>query len=82
MFDISGRDNIERFADKILGELSRPFNLEGRNVAIGSSIGIATTTPTTDKQVNEDMFIERADAAMYEAKRVGKNGYRFAQTME
>jgi len=82
LFDISGRDNIERFADKVLSELSRPFNLEGHNVAIGSSIGIATTTPTTDKQVNEDMFIERADAAMYEAKRAGKNGYRFAQTME
>ncbi|MFA5170300.1 MAG: diguanylate cyclase [Sulfuriferula sp.] len=82
LFDISGRNNIESFANKVLGELSRPFNLEGHVVSISSSIGIAAATPIADSQVNEDMFIERADAAMYEAKRAGKNGYRFAQAIE
>jgi diguanylate cyclase (GGDEF)-like protein/PAS domain S-box-containing protein len=76
LFDISGRENVANMAEKILGEMSRPFDLQGQQVAIGASIGIAITAH--DRQISEDKLIERADTAMYEAKRAGKRCYRFA----
>jgi len=76
LFDISGRENIVNVVEKILSEMSRPFDLEGQHVVIGASIGIATATP--ERQISEDNLIERADSAMYEAKRAGKRCYRFA----
>jgi diguanylate cyclase (GGDEF)-like protein/PAS domain S-box-containing protein len=76
LFDISDRESIVHIADKILGAMSRPFEIEGQIAAIGASIGISTADP--EQQVNENQFIERADSAMYEAKQGGRNCYRFA----
>lgn len=76
LFDITGEENISRIADKVLGELSRPFELEGQIVSIGASIGIAIASP--GGHIRNDRLVERADSAMYEAKRAGKNCYRFA----
>jgi diguanylate cyclase (GGDEF)-like protein len=78
LFDITGRETIVHIADKILSEMSRPFDMEGQSAAIGASIGIATSIAASEGKICDDQLIERADSAMYEAKRAGKNCYRFA----
>ena len=60
-------------AQKIIKAISLPFNLEGHEVHIGISIGVAHCTEKTSK---EDALVKIADRAMYEAKLAGKNTYR------
>jgi diguanylate cyclase (GGDEF)-like protein/PAS domain S-box-containing protein len=59
-------------ARRILEAFARPFVLEGREIEIGASIGIATSMGSEDP----DRIIELADTAMYEAKHEGRG--RFA----
>ncbi len=65
------RDPIEavRVAERVQAELAAPFVVNGQEVVISASIGIASsTTPHTQA---EDL-IRDADIAMYRAKRSGK----------
>ena len=50
--------------------------IDGEPVSIGASIGIATF-PQDGKEVDE--LVQRADKALYEAKRDGRNTFRFCQ---
>ncbi len=59
-------------ARRILDAFAQPFVLEGREIEIGASIGIATSMGSEDP----DRIIENADTAMYEAKHEGRG--RFA----
>lgn len=59
-------------ARRILDAFAQPFMLEGREVQIGASIGIATSIGAEDPA----QIIENADTAMYEAKHEGRG--RFA----
>lgn len=59
-------------ARRILEALNEPFHLEGREVRLGASIGIATSVGTADPL----QLVEQADTAMYEAKHEGRG--RFA----
>jgi diguanylate cyclase (GGDEF)-like protein len=77
LFDVPDKESVVGIAEKILNRLSLPFDLGGHPVAIGSSIGIATFRPETANCDNR--LAERADKAMYAAKRAGKNCYRFAE---
>lgn len=76
LYDVEGQEDAAHVAGKIIAELSAPFQLENLQIQIGASLGIAISQP--DEQ--EDQLIQRADAAMYQAKREGKNTFRFAQT--
>ncbi len=46
------------------------FNLEGRSVKVTISIGISTSIDSSDGKEN---LIERADQALYHAKKNGRN---------
>jgi diguanylate cyclase (GGDEF)-like protein len=48
--------------------------LEGHQVAIGSSIGIAIY-PTDDQ--DSESLMKKADAALYRAKQEGRNNFQF-----
>ncbi len=61
-------------ANKVLAELSHPVNLMGKEVIVGSSIGI-TIAPHDGKDV--DRLMKNADMAMYQAKDKGRNNFRF-----
>ena len=56
-------------ADRIRALVREPVQLQGHVMAVGTSIGIATTDLPTSVTVDE--LISRADAAMYVAKRAG-----------
>ena len=55
-------------ADKILANLSRPYELHGRTLRILPSIGVAVYP---DDGADNEQLLRRADAAMYSAKRGG-----------
>jgi diguanylate cyclase (GGDEF)-like protein/PAS domain S-box-containing protein len=59
-------------ARRILDAFANPFVLDGNEVGIGASIGIATSMGSEDP----DRIIDNADTAMYEAKHEGRG--RFA----
>jgi diguanylate cyclase (GGDEF)-like protein len=59
---------------KILDELSRPFFIERHELSISCSIGISIY-PRDGKDVATLQV--NADMAMYQAKRAGRNSYRF-----
>jgi diguanylate cyclase (GGDEF)-like protein/PAS domain S-box-containing protein len=65
----SGHEAIEAVANKILLQLSQPFDLKGYSAEISCSIGIAKVlkTHTTETLVRE------ADHAMFAAKKSGRN---------
>ncbi|MBF0347585.1 MAG: EAL domain-containing protein [Magnetococcales bacterium] len=71
---IDTSDRARVVAQKIVTEMSYPFNLEGREGRIGASIGIAMV-PHDGVQV--EALIKKADTAMYYAKKQGKNGFAF-----
>jgi diguanylate cyclase (GGDEF)-like protein/PAS domain S-box-containing protein len=64
-------------AGKFIEVLTHPFQIEGREVSITVSIGIAIF-PQHGSLLEQ--LSHAADAAMYEVKQRGRNGYRFRQT--
>lgn len=72
--DIRNRENTERVAEKIISELSEPFQVAGKTLSISASIG-ASLYPS-DQKVALDL-LRTADEAMYQAKRDGKRRVKF-----
>jgi diguanylate cyclase (GGDEF)-like protein len=72
-----GKELLTQFARDIVDSLSQPIHLaSGQTAQIGASIGVARYP---GDGVTRDMLFERADEAMYEVKRRGKNNFAFAQ---
>lgn len=67
-------DDAEQMAQKILDCFKEPFNLAGKDVYAGASIGI-TLYPLDDQGPEE--LVRNADIAMYAAKEKGRNTYKF-----
>ena len=68
------RKDAEALCIRLIAVLALPFDIDGIPVCIGSSIGVATDDGTVD---NIDLLFERADSALYRAKRNGGNAFRF-----
>ncbi len=62
-------------AEKILARIADPIVLEECNIIVSASIGISIYP--NDGQ-DAEILMRQADAAMYRAKRLGKNRYEFA----
>jgi diguanylate cyclase (GGDEF)-like protein/PAS domain S-box-containing protein len=61
---------VEKIAEDIIAELSRPFTLsQGNTVEIGASIGISIHPKQGD---SPEILIKNADAALYRAKNNGR----------
>jgi len=60
------------FAKKILKIMDEPVAMEGRNLAVTTSIGI---TLSSIDGTNADALLQNADLAMYQAKAAGKNNF-------
>lgn len=70
---VAGEPDMRVIADKIIGSLSEPFIVEGRELYVGASVGIALYPTHGD---TAEVLLGDADAAMYAAKAVGGNTYR------
>ncbi len=71
---VAHRVAVVNVAEKIAKNISEPFVLEGRELCVGSSIGISIYP-----EHGEDfkVLLKKADAAMYSSKRNGGNSYTF-----
>jgi diguanylate cyclase (GGDEF)-like protein/PAS domain S-box-containing protein len=74
LMDATGSvDEVVVVADRILGELRRPVDVDGSAVAIGASIGIVCSMARPAQAAD---LLRDADIAMYEAKREARGSYR------
>ena len=64
-----------RVAEKVIKAVREPVEVGNRQYLLGVSIGIAVFP---DNAANAEGLLQQADIAMYEAKRVGGSGFRFA----
>ncbi|WP_426142340.1 two-component system response regulator [Pseudomonas sp. DWP3-1-2] len=67
-------EHAAKVAEKLIDRLSLRRQIDGLEIALGASIGIATFP---DCGSNLDALLRAADIAMYEAKRAGRQQYRF-----
>jgi diguanylate cyclase (GGDEF)-like protein/PAS domain S-box-containing protein len=63
-------------ADRIMTAIRTPMEINGKEVFVGVSIGIAVSSASTEDP--EDL-LRNADVAMYKAKKEGKNRYTIYQ---
>lgn len=68
------RLDVEKIATNLIQKIDTPFRLNNNNVHCSASIGIAMT-PDVEADTNE--LIKAADIAMFSAKDLGRNTYRF-----
>ena len=77
--DLEQAGAAEAVAHKLVASLSSPVELGEVTVTVTASVGIALYRPEWPASLEVGMTLLRhADAAMYEAKRAGKNAWRFA----
>ena len=72
--ELRDREDAKAIADKFLECLHQPFDLDGHEVHISASIGIAIY-PGDGESIDE--LLRHADIAMYQVKALGKNGHSF-----
>lgn len=71
---LTAPEDAARIAEKMLETIATPVELQGVQITISGSIGIATFPDCADRA---DGLMQAADMAMYQAKNEGRNQYRF-----
>ncbi|WP_162148477.1 EAL domain-containing protein [Halomonas huangheensis] len=81
---LAGLENgeaVERVALRLLGALERPHMMDGWQLHVTASIGIAELDSETAE--SPGLLMQRADIAMYRAKQKGRNQYqRFSEVFD
>jgi diguanylate cyclase (GGDEF)-like protein len=73
--NVTDTNMVETMVRRIIDTLAEPIKLKEREVLVTTSVGIAIYSGEED--LNSVQLISNADAAMYRAKRAGRNGYKF-----
>ena len=68
--EVSSPEDAALVADRVLAVLSEPFTLDGRELIVTASVGVAVWP---DDATDAETLFSRADAAMYRAKAHGRN---------
>ncbi len=71
---IAGAPDAAKVARRILASLAKPFHLDGQDVFVTASIGIAIFPLDGE---SADQLLKNADTAMYHAKQSGRSTYQF-----
>lgn len=71
--DLPETGDVDIVAEKILGALSRPFEINGHDVFVTASIGISLYPRDGD---HGEILLRYADIAMYRVKEHGRNSVR------
>lgn len=72
--DIHDRRYIDTLCERIIAELTRPFLVNGNEIVIGASIGIAMAPHDA---VDAGELLRFSDIALYKAKSTGRNKWVF-----
>lgn len=70
-------NQIDLIMQNLVNTLRHPFNIDNVDIYITASVGIAMYP--SDAENSEDLF-QKADAAMYNAKKRGRNTYSFYES--
>ena len=74
--ELADRNDAQTLAEKLI-ELGRePLNLDGTQIKSSFSIGISLYPDNGDEY---EVLLKKADEALYQAKRNGRNGYHFVK---
>ncbi len=74
LHDLGEVNDAAIVADKIIDQMSLPFNVGRRDFILGASIGITIYPDDTN---DPEEMMRNADMAMYRAKEEGRNRYQF-----
>ena len=69
MEGVERSSEVGRVADALIAALNVPFQLDGREVRVGASVGVAISAA----EAGAEALLSNADIAMYHAKAAGKN---------
>lgn len=72
----TAREGAMQAAEKIRSEVSKPYDLGGKPARVSASVGVAVYP---EHGADAHALLRAADAALYEAKRAGKNRALFAR---
>jgi len=70
--NVRNADEAAIVAQRLIEAIRPPVNVEGHNLSVGLSVGIALTSQATN---TPEHMLRCADMALYEAKRNGRNRY-------
>jgi diguanylate cyclase (GGDEF)-like protein/PAS domain S-box-containing protein len=71
--NVSGKADAEKLAARLINVAQAPFEIAGRSVQVGLSVGVALA----QSGVEADDLLKQADMALYEAKEAGRGRCRF-----
>jgi diguanylate cyclase (GGDEF)-like protein len=71
--DLTSEDELTEVVERILTLLIEPMHVEGREVALSGSVGVAVVRAETPRATSLTDLLREADAAMYRAKANGRN---------
>ena len=71
---LDGPEDAAALAERLIGSISAPYEIEGHNLVIGTSVGIAIS-PTDGTE--PDDLLRNADLALYRAKSSGRRTHSF-----
>jgi diguanylate cyclase (GGDEF)-like protein len=69
----AGRDAASAIAERLLAALQLPFIVDGIELCVGAAIGISLAAGNG----STGQLFQHADSAMYQAKSLGADGFRF-----
>src|SRR5260221_237616 len=72
--EVKRASDVAQVAQKVIEQLSLPVPIEGRELIVTASIGIAVYP---EDGADAETLIRNADAAMYHAKELGRANYQF-----
>ena len=70
--DLCDRPAASALAQRLVMALAEPFQIEGQQIRIGASVGVAISS---ESDAGSDQLLKQADLAMYAAKDAGRGGY-------
>jgi diguanylate cyclase (GGDEF)-like protein/PAS domain S-box-containing protein len=71
--DLPETGDVDLIAEKVLGSLARPFDIDGQDVFVTASVGISMYPRDGD---HGEILLRYADMAMYRVKEHGRNSVR------
>ncbi|MBN8936566.1 MAG: EAL domain-containing protein [Rhizobiales bacterium] len=72
--NVARPEQCSQLASRIVGQISRPYDIDGRHIVIGTSVGIAIAP---NDGANPDVLLKNADMALYLSKGDGRGTHRF-----